>query len=88
LDKELSCTDCKYFARHYIKFKYKFYKTDCGQCVNCAIKKSERKKHAVKLDACEFWEQTEQNANDEEIETLLVETEKNLRKLARYFKSE
>ena len=43
-NQEKRCGNCKYFSRHYFKYKEKLLKADCGNCVNPARPVSAGKK--------------------------------------------
>ena len=55
-EEEKRCGNCKYFSRHYFKYKEKLLKADCGNCVNPARPVSAGKKCGNGNYVCRLWE--------------------------------
>lgn len=55
-NQEKRCGNCKYFSRHYFKYKEKLLKADCGNCVNPAHPVSAGKKCGSGNYVCGLWE--------------------------------
>ncbi|MDE5729520.1 MAG: hypothetical protein K2I20_05050 [Clostridia bacterium] len=58
-NQEKRCGNCKYFAWHYIKFKSRLLKTDCGHCANSAYVVTKCEKRRDSGYYCELWEPCE-----------------------------
>ena len=54
-NQEKRCGNCKYFSRHYFKYKEKLLKADCGNCVNPAHPVSAGKKCGSGNYVCRLW---------------------------------
>ncbi len=55
-EEEKRCGNCRYFSRHYFKYKEKLLKADCGNCVNPARPVSAGKKCGNGNYVCGLWE--------------------------------
>ncbi len=55
-EEEKRCGNCRYFSRHYFKYKAKLLKADCGNCVNPAYPVSAGKKCGSGNYVCGLWE--------------------------------
>ncbi len=75
-----SCTNCKYFIKHYVKNKTYFYAIDCGHCGNFKLPRNKRS-NCPFVNDCVRWEQTEEiDSADEigQIKTAIVNMQKHL----------